>query len=87
MKRTFTRVLLAAAVVFVRSHADGAAQPIRYAHGMVVSQNAIASAVGRDVLVEGGTAVDAAVATAFVPPIVRRTATRPALPGSPASQK
>lgn len=39
--------------------------PTKAPHGMVVSQNAIASQVGVDVLREGGAAVDAAVATAF----------------------
>jgi len=34
-------------------------------HGMVVSQSDIASHIGVDVLIEGGSAVDAAVATAF----------------------
>ncbi len=35
-------------------------------HGMVVSQNTLASQVGRDVLQKGGNAVDAAVAMGFV---------------------
>jgi gamma-glutamyltranspeptidase/glutathione hydrolase len=39
--------------------------PVRARHGMVVSQNGIASEVGAAVLREGGTAIDAAVATAF----------------------
>ncbi|MCZ6852441.1 MAG: gamma-glutamyltransferase, partial [Gammaproteobacteria bacterium] len=39
--------------------------PSRATHGMVVSQNAIAAQIGVDVLTEGGSAVDAAVATAF----------------------
>jgi len=40
-------------------------QPVRARHGMVVTQNALASQVGADVLRDGGGAVDAAVATAF----------------------
>jgi gamma-glutamyltranspeptidase/glutathione hydrolase len=39
--------------------------PVRSPAGMVVSQSALASQVGSDVLRTGGTAVDAAVATAF----------------------
>ncbi|MBX3232109.1 MAG: gamma-glutamyltransferase [Labilithrix sp.] len=38
---------------------------VRSAKGMVVTDNAVASNVGRDVLAAGGNAVDAAVATAF----------------------
>ncbi|HEV8605482.1 MAG TPA: gamma-glutamyltransferase [Tepidisphaeraceae bacterium] len=44
--------------------ADG--QTIEVRHGAVVSVSGAASRVGRDVLVRGGNAVDAAVATAFV---------------------
>jgi gamma-glutamyltranspeptidase/glutathione hydrolase len=41
------------------------AQPARARRGMVASQNALASDVGVKALADGGTAVDAAVATAF----------------------
>ncbi len=49
-------------------------QPIRARNGMVVSQNAIASQVGIDALEEGGTAIDAAVATAFALAVAHPTA-------------
>lgn len=40
-------------------------EPVQALNGMVVSQDAIASKVGRDILKKGGNAVDAAVAVGF----------------------
>lgn len=47
---------------------------VRSAKGMVVSDNALATKVGRDVLAEGGNAADAAVATAFALAVTYPTA-------------
>jgi len=47
---------------------------VRSSKGMVVSDNAIASNVGRDVLASGGNAADAAVATAFALAVAYPTA-------------
>ncbi|MYK78313.1 MAG: gamma-glutamyltransferase, partial [Acidobacteria bacterium] len=47
---------------------------IRARQGMVVSQSAIASEVGAQVLRDGGNAVDAAVATAFAMAVTHPTA-------------
>ena len=48
--------------------------PARAKNGMVVSQNAIASQVGVDVMKDGGNAIDAAVATAFALAVIHPTA-------------
>ena len=42
-----------------------ATHPITATHGMVVAQEKLAARIGRDVLAQGGNAVDAAVATGF----------------------
>src|SRR5206468_10994967 len=60
---------LAAATIICAS-----AVPVRSHRGMVVSQNEIASTIGAVVIAEGGTAADAAVATAFALAVVHPTA-------------
>jgi gamma-glutamyltranspeptidase/glutathione hydrolase len=69
--RALLFVLVSSAVSL---QAGAQTQPVRAQGGMVVSQNAIASRIGADVLREGGTAMDAAVATAFALAVVHPTA-------------
>src|SRR4029077_13031632 len=53
---------------------SASSEPVLAKRGMVVSQNRIASEIGARVLREGGTATDAAVATAFALAVVHPTA-------------
>ena len=69
------QTFIVTAVCAVATTAPGASSvPIRAQKGIVASQSEIASHVGADVIKDGGTAVDAAVATAFALAVTHPTA-------------
>jgi gamma-glutamyltranspeptidase / glutathione hydrolase len=70
--RAFVVVAAGWAVLTVATGASSV--PVRAQKGMVVSQNEMASRIGADAIKDGGTAVDAAVATAFALAVTHPTA-------------
>jgi len=70
----FRAVLAVLGLSLALSSISAAQAPVRARDGMVVSQNETASRIGADVLKEGGTAIDAAVATAFALAVTHPTA-------------
>ena len=58
-------VAAACAVAVVVANLAASSEPARARHGMVVASDGVAAEVGLEVLRDGGSAVDAAVATAF----------------------
>jgi gamma-glutamyltranspeptidase/glutathione hydrolase len=72
---TKARALATAAVCVTLSMSTGASSvPVLAHRGMVASENEIASKIGADAIAAGGTAVDAAVATAFALAVVHPSA-------------
>ncbi|HOC17606.1 MAG TPA: gamma-glutamyltransferase [Vicinamibacterales bacterium] len=72
MRRRRSWILLA--LFLAIPAAATAQQPVRARDGLVVSQNETASRVGAAVLKEGGSAIDAAIATAFALAVTHPTA-------------
>ncbi len=68
------RVLFSTALVLLTVSLQAGSVPVRARRGMVASQNELASKIGADAIREGGTAIDAAVATAFALAVVHPTA-------------
>ena len=71
---TGIRTLLVATICLALTLGAGAAVPTRAQRGMVASQNETASKIGADAIRDGGTAVDAVVATAFALAVTHPTA-------------
>src|SRR5437773_6212520 len=66
--------IAAVACALISITLGAASAPVRARNGIVASQSDIASRIGADVIKDGGTAVDAAVATGFALAVVHPTA-------------
>jgi gamma-glutamyltranspeptidase/glutathione hydrolase len=74
IRRSATVVSVAVVLAALPGLLVASSQPIRAQQAMVVSQDAIASAVGVQVMRDGGNAIDATVATAFALAVTYPTA-------------
>ncbi len=61
----FNRAVITAILIISINFSYASNKPVRAKNGMVVSENALASKVGLEILKKGGNAIDAAVATGF----------------------